>query len=146
VVALAPSSPTPEPAAGPLATAFERTLDRPEYPVLDAHVLDGRPVLPMVLILEWLAHGALHHNPGLAYHGCDDFRILAGVILEGNSPPVVRVAAGKAVKRDGVYVAPVELRGRRDGKDVLHARAEVLLAADLPRAPAAHPAPALGPY
>jgi hypothetical protein len=100
----------------------------------------------MVLILEWLAHGALHHNPGLAFHGCDDFRILAGVVLDGELPPVVRVGAGKVVKREGVYVAPVELRGRCDGKEVLHARANVILTTDLPPPPAVPAAPPLGRY
>jgi NAD(P)-dependent dehydrogenase (short-subunit alcohol dehydrogenase family) len=156
VVALAPGSaepvappkPAPEPsaAARALPTAFERTLARADYPVLDAHVLDGRPVVPVALILEWLAHGALHHNPGLAFHGCDDFRVLHGVILDGKTPPVVRVGAGKAVKRDGLYVAPVELRGRHDGRDVLHARADVILTTDLPPAPSPAPGPPLDGY
>src|SRR5262249_50987672 len=57
-----------------LPLAFERALDRAGHPVLDAHVLDGRPVLPVVLILEWLAHAAMHRNPGLLFHGCDDLR------------------------------------------------------------------------
>ncbi len=96
-----------------LPNAFERVLDRATHPVLESHVLDGRPVLPTVLILEWLAHGALHQNPGLVFHGCDDLRILHGVILDGDTAPILRVGAGKAVKREGFFVAPVELRGVR---------------------------------
>jgi hypothetical protein len=131
---VAPSAPALPPA---LPTAFERVLDLASYPVLRSHVFDGRPVLPMALILEWLAHAGLHQNPGLVFHGCDDLRVLQGVTLDG--PAVaVRVGAGKAVKRDGLLVAPAELRSTRpDGREVLHARAEVVLAADLPAAPAA---------
>ena len=33
-----------------LATAFERVLDLADHPVLESHVLDGRPVLPLALI------------------------------------------------------------------------------------------------
>jgi NAD(P)-dependent dehydrogenase (short-subunit alcohol dehydrogenase family) len=146
VVVMAPG-PSARPAPPPLAPAFERTVDLADFPVLADHVLDGRPVVPMALILQWLAHGALHHNPGLLFHGCDDFRILHGVVLDGPAAPVVRVGAGKAVKRDGLFVVPVELGGRRgDGRDVLHARADIVLAADYPPAPAAGPIPDLGSY
>src|SRR5262249_33997395 len=120
-----------------LPVAFERVLDVAEHPVLASHVLDGRPVLPLALTLEWLAHAALHQNPGLAFHGVDGLRVLHGVVLDG-PPPLLRVAAGRAVKRDGLLVVPAELRGPRpDGREIVHARAEVVLAADLPPAPAA---------
>ncbi len=125
-----------------LPTAFERVLDRATHPILESHILDGRPVLPTVLILEWLAHGALHQNPGLHFHGCNDLRILHGVILNSETAPTLRVDAGKAVKRDGLFVAPVELRGLRpDGHEVLQARAEVVLVNQLPAAPPAAPSP-----
>ena len=143
-----PEPPVPEPAhAAPspargLAPTFDRVLDVAEYPVLDSHVLDGRPVLPLALILEWLAHGALHENAGLTFHGCDDLRVLHGVVLDGE-PPTLRVLAGKAVKKEGFYITPVELRGiRGDGRETLHARAEVVLTADLPPAPTARAAAA----
>ena len=136
-----PAHPAPAPARG-LAPTFDRVLDVAEYPVLESHVLDGRPVLPLALILEWLAHGALHENAGLTFHGCDDLRVLHGVVLDGE-PPTLRVLAGKAVKKEGFYITPVELRGvRGDGRETLHARAEVVLSADLPPAPAARAAAA----
>jgi NAD(P)-dependent dehydrogenase (short-subunit alcohol dehydrogenase family) len=142
-VADAPGSPTP--AALPLA--FERVLEVDDFPVLEAHVLDGRPVLPLALILEWLAHAALVQNPGYAFHGCDDLRVLQGVTLEGQSAPVVRVGAGKAVRREGFFIVPTELRSRReDGRDVLHARAEVILASSLPAAAEPAQAPLLPGY
>jgi NAD(P)-dependent dehydrogenase (short-subunit alcohol dehydrogenase family) len=154
VVVLAPGSAAQPPPAGPaqpeaappLPLAFERVLDVAEHPVLHAHVLDGRPVLPMALILEWLAHGALHQNPGLLFHGANDFRILHGVTLEAGAP-TLRIRAGKAVKRDGLFLAPAELRGDRpDGREVLHARAELVLAADLPCPPSPEKVPSLPPY
>ena len=37
----------------------------------------------MVLHLEWLAHAALHGNPGLVFHGFDDLRIFQGVPRRG---------------------------------------------------------------
>ena len=130
-----------------LPNAFERVLDRATHPVLESHILDGRPVLPTALILEWLAHAALHQNPGLLFHGCNDLRILHGVILDGSTAPALRVDAGKAVKREGFFVAPAELRGvAPDGREVLHARTEVVLVNQLPAAPPAALAPHLPPY
>jgi hypothetical protein len=129
-----------------LPTAFERPLELAEYPVLASHVLDGRPVVPVALLLEWLAHAALVQSPGLVFHGCDDLRVLQGVTLEG--PLVVRVGAAKATKREaGLFHAPAEVRSIRpaDGREVLHARAEIVLANSLPRTapPPAFPSLAL---
>jgi acyl transferase domain-containing protein len=130
-----------------LPHAFERILERAAHPVLESHVLDSRPVLPTVLILEWLAHGALHQNPGLLFHGCNDLRILHGVILDGDAAPTLQINAGKAVKRDGFFIAPAELRSMKaDGRDVLHARAEIVLANQLPAAPHAATPPSCRPY
>ncbi len=130
-----------------LPSAFERVLEREAHPVLEAHILDGRPVLPTVLILEWLAHGALHQNPGLLFHGCNDLRILHGVILAGDAAPTLRIHAGKAVKHDGFFIAPVELRSQTpEGREVLHARAEIVLASQLPAAPSPAPVPHCRPY
>ncbi len=148
VVVLAAASAAQRPATlatRSLPVAFERTLTVSDHPILAAHILDGRPVLPLALTHEWLAHAALHQNPGLVYHGCNDLHVLHGVILD-EPPPTVQVAAGKAVK-DGNYLrAPVEMRGSREGREVLYARAEVVLATDMPRPPAARPEPALQPY
>ena len=71
---------------------------------------------------------ALHQNPGLAFHGCDDLRVLHGVLLDEARPVTLRVGAGRAVKREGFYLTPVELRTvKADGREVLNARAEVVL-------------------
>ena len=41
--------------------------------------------MPLALTLEWLAHGALHENAGLTFHGCDDLRVLHGIVLDGDA-------------------------------------------------------------
>jgi acyl transferase domain-containing protein/NAD(P)-dependent dehydrogenase (short-subunit alcohol dehydrogenase family)/acyl carrier protein len=130
-----------------LPTAFERVLGVDDYPVLADHVLDGRPVLPTVLMLEWLAHAAIVQNPGLLFHGCDDLRVLQGVTLDGPRAPSLRIGASKATRKDGFFVAAAELRSvRPDGREVLHARAEIVLASSLPAGPSPRPAPHLAPY
>jgi NAD(P)-dependent dehydrogenase (short-subunit alcohol dehydrogenase family)/acyl carrier protein len=141
-------APVAAPVASPaLAVAFERVLDLAEHPILQSHVLDGRPVLPMAMMFEWLAHAALHQNPGLTFHGCNDLRVLHGVIVADGPPPELRILAGKATRKDSAFVAPVELHSKRpDGKDVLHARGEVVLVSDLPVAPPAAEPPTIAEY
>src|SRR5262249_11836727 len=87
-------------------------------------------------MLEWLAHGALHQNPGLLFHGCNELRVLHGVIVDQEKPLMLRMGAGKTIKQDGFYMLPVELRSlTSDGRDLLYARAEAVLAQKLPSPP-----------
>ncbi len=133
--------------ASSMTRVFERTLDVASTPILRSHVMDGRPVLPMALILEWLAQGATTRHPGLVCVGVDDLRLLKGVVLRDARAEVIRVLAGKSTRRDGLSVVPVELRGvRADGREVLHARAEVVLGDRHPDPVAPLDEPALPPY
>ena len=130
---------------------FARELTVESMPVLRSHVIKGHPVLPMALIVEWLAHGAIHANPGLLFHGFNDLAILKGVILTDDRPAHLRVLTGKAIKEDGLYRVPVELRGAALGpsasvRDIPHARAEIVLAASLPALDETAPELALQPY
>jgi NAD(P)-dependent dehydrogenase (short-subunit alcohol dehydrogenase family)/acyl carrier protein len=126
--------PEPKPAAEPtkstpsLATVFERPLDLEALPVLRAHVIDGRAVLPFALTLEWLAQGALQRNPGLVLCGLDDLRLLKGAILHDDRPETLSVLVGRAVRDGSLYRVPVELRGQVDGgRTVSHAKGQVVL-------------------
>ncbi len=124
-------SPNSRTRALPEAFALNLTIDG--YPFLRSHVLDGKAVLPMAVIVEWLAHGALHGNPGLRFHGFNDLRICKGVVFEQQSPCTLHVMAGKADKRDSFYLVPVELSSTTaDGRSILHAKAEIMLASRLP--------------
>ena len=116
--------------------AFERVLDLKGHPFLESHVIDGRPVLPLAIMLEWLAHTALHEHPGMQFLGCDDLRVLHGVICDQAEPVKLRFYSGKPREgKEGLHI-PVEARGTRaQGKEVLHARGEILLGDKLPTAP-----------
>jgi hypothetical protein len=122
--------------------AFELTVSLDELPFLRSHVMNGKAVIPTALIAEWLAHGALHGNPGLLFHGFNNLKIYKGIILNGAACKVA-VIAGKAVKKDGFFSVAVELRG---ADSTLHAGAEIILAASLPKPAAALPEFALKPY
>jgi NAD(P)-dependent dehydrogenase (short-subunit alcohol dehydrogenase family)/acyl carrier protein len=127
---------TPASNGASMVVAFERTLDIESHPVLRSHIIKGKAVLPTALIVEWLAHGAMHENPGLLFHGFDDLRILKGITLNQSDSLPLRVLAGPATSHNGLEVVPVELRIG----NVLHARATIVLTSQLPAATAA-PAP-----
>ncbi|MFO0804646.1 MAG: SDR family NAD(P)-dependent oxidoreductase [Gemmataceae bacterium] len=129
-----------------LLPVFERAIDIESHPILRSHVLDGRAVLPIALHLEFLAHAALHGHPGLVFHGFNDLRITQAVKLEADETQSLKAYAGKAVKQDKHFLVPVELRGKpKGGREMLKSRAEIVLVAALPKAPAADRPPAAPP-
>jgi hypothetical protein len=110
-----------------LALCFEREIDISQYPVLNYHIIDDKPVVPLALMTEWFAHGALHQNPGLILHGLDDIQVLKGIRLE-HEKHHIRLFAGKLKKNGEFYEVAVELRGGNEtGKDVIHSRARAIL-------------------
>ena len=118
-----------------LPTVFERTISTATHEFMASHVLGGRAVLPTAMTLEWLAHGALHGNPGLRFAGVDDLRVFKGVGVHLDEAMQIRVCADKAQKRGGEFLVVTELcSGGSNGRRVLHARASVVLAAKQPDA------------
>ncbi|NJD90016.1 MAG: SDR family NAD(P)-dependent oxidoreductase [Geobacter sp.] len=116
-----------------LTEALAIALNVDDYPFLRSHVLDGKAVLPMAVIAEWLAHAALHGNPGLRFHGFNDLRICKGVVFEQEKGCNLKIMAGRAEKRGSFYLVPVELTGvNGDSRMLLHAKAEIVLASRLP--------------
>ena len=120
---------------GELPTVFERTITTDTHEFMASHVLDGRAVLPAAITLEWLAHGALHGNPGLRFVGVDDLRVFKGVLVHPNESIQVRICADKAQKQGNEFLVVAELcSGGNNGRPILHARAVVVLAAEQPEA------------
>jgi len=135
------AAPALPPAPG-AAHGIKIEVSAQDFPVLRSHVINGKAVVPTAVITEWLAHAALHENPGLLFHGFNGLKIYKGIIL-ANGSRAVTASAGKAAKRDGLFAVAAEIRG--PGGE-LHAGAEILLASSLPRAAAPRPEFALKPY
>jgi len=109
--------------AGGMHLAFQRSLVLEDFPVLQSHVINNRSVLPLAIIAEWLAIGAMHNNPGLVYLGFNDLRTLKGVILEQGERIDLQIMAGEIIN-DGIHHGvPVELRSG----SILYARAYIIL-------------------
>jgi acyl transferase domain-containing protein/NAD(P)-dependent dehydrogenase (short-subunit alcohol dehydrogenase family) len=110
-----------------LSLTVKREIDVHTYPILDAHILDGKPVVPFALIAEWLGHGALHENPGLLLHGLDDMRIFQGIKLD-QKKKLIRLMAGKTRKKGSNFEVTVEIRdGIKDNMDIIHSSARAIL-------------------
>ncbi|MDA0836865.1 MAG: SDR family NAD(P)-dependent oxidoreductase [Planctomycetota bacterium] len=125
-----------------LSVAFERSVSVEDHPFLASHVMNGKAVLPMAIIMEWLAHGAIHENPGLTFHGFNNIRVLKGLVLEEGESADLRFLAAKAHKEDGLFIVPVEMQSESNGRLIRHASGEVVLVKSLPAGspPAAEPA------
>jgi len=122
-----------------LSLAFKRDVNLTSYPILKAHVLDGKPVVPFALMTEWIGHSALHDNPGLQVCGFDDMRLLQGLKLD-HSPLIIRLFNGRACKIGDVFEVNVEIRNghKKNGVDVVHTRAKAILANSLSKPPMYH--------
>jgi NAD(P)-dependent dehydrogenase (short-subunit alcohol dehydrogenase family)/acyl carrier protein len=118
-----------------LAFSFDRVIDVRQYPILKSHVIDGKPVVPLALMTEWFAHGALHENPGLILHGLDDIRVMKGIRLEHDKKHI-RLLTGKLKKKGEFFEVEVELRDAdMAAKDLIHAKARAVLSDRLIAAP-----------
>ena len=120
-------------AKAPLPVAFERDLSLDTHPFLASHVIGGRAVVPLAASAEWLAHGALHANPGFVFIGFDDLRVTKAIPVVPGKATTITVRAGAAERRDGTFVVPAEIRGEGGA---LCVSALVLLAAKRPSPPA----------
>ncbi len=82
-----------EPKAGPLLggelkSADERILelalkvDRTSHPYLGGHSINGTPVVPMVLVMEWFSRAARSFRPEMSLASIHDIQVLKGIRLE----------------------------------------------------------------
>ncbi len=118
-----------------MSITARRDIDIDRHPVLRSHQLDGRPVVPLALMTEWLAHSALHSNPGLSLHGLDQLRLLNGIVLDKKSTSV-RIMAAKARRVQDRYEVDVEIRDdSRQESDLIHSSAKAVLVERHPTPP-----------
>jgi acyl transferase domain-containing protein/NADP-dependent 3-hydroxy acid dehydrogenase YdfG len=140
------SSPIPATPTSDLIPIVERKVSLGDHPVLRSHVIGEKAVVPFVLHVEWMAHAAMHGLPGMKFLGFDDLRIFQGIHVEEGLPSSLRVFSGKAARRDGLYVVPVEIRGLKKGREVTHSRGEIVLGDHYLDSTFAAAAPQTGPF
>ncbi len=106
---------------GPLGQAADRAADfsvrvnAASYPMLRDHVIAGRPVIPVALVIEWFARAARAIRSDLHFTGLNDLKVLRGIKLENyesqGDPFTVR--ARQLSNGNGALLA-LELRGEGD--------------------------------
>ena len=106
------------------------TLNTNNMPLLHDHVINGKAVVPMALLIEWLAQGAMHNNPGLFFHGFDNLRIRQGILLHANTPLEIELRYGTATNEGEIFIVPMQICGQTDNK--IYASADILLTPTLP--------------
>ena len=106
-----------------LRTSFNINLTVNDFPCLSSHVMNGQAVLPVALILEWFAHGAMHNNPGLQFCGIEDFYLYKGIRIDTNAHWELAICAGELHTEARYPSLHMELRSENQ----LHARAKVQL-------------------
>jgi NAD(P)-dependent dehydrogenase (short-subunit alcohol dehydrogenase family) len=98
-------APTVQPA--PATTSFEIAVDEASAPYLRDHTIEGTPVVPVVLAVEWLLRAAAAMRPGQRPRVVRDLRVLKGIRLErfGRATEKFQVVA----KEEGASLA-LEIR------------------------------------
>jgi hypothetical protein len=129
-------------------TALELEVSVDNFPVLRSHVLNGKAVVPAALMVEWIAHGAMHGHPGMTFQGMEDFAILKGIILAGEESVSLSVEVQSPTQTQHGLLIPVQIVSRQGdhfgecgvrsaecgvvgGGHRVHARARVLLGNDV---------------
>ncbi|MGI5864885.1 MAG: SDR family NAD(P)-dependent oxidoreductase, partial [Myxococcales bacterium] len=117
--------------------SFDMLVTRASHPYLADHAIDGVPVLPVALALEWFARAAKAARPDLELVACRDVRVLKGArlgrYLDGGDRFTVRC---KEIEPNRLGL---ELRGP-DGTLFYTATAELSTCRPKPAAPPPEPA------
>jgi hypothetical protein len=121
-----------------------KTLSVQTHPILTAHVLAGRAVLPLAWMMDWLAEAA-RAGQSLDFQGFDDFRVHRRLALDPGQTLVVHLAAGPARPEGGGMVRPVRLEAERPDEPVI-AEGRAVLARDRDSGPPAVDPGELTPY
>ena len=113
--------------AGDLKVVLDLELDVARYQFLESHVLGSKGVLPVAVIMEWLAHAAIHRNPGLELRGIEGFRVFQGIRLGAKDRLAIKVLAGRSIRVGDQFTSHVQIVSQLNGREVLHAGANVVL-------------------
>ncbi len=109
----------------------EENLSLTSHTYLASHIFGGEAVLPMSIMIEWLAHSAMHGNPGLKFAGIDNLEINSKLALTEDEQIVIRLKSANARKENDHYVVPIILCRVKGDLEIIHAKANVILTSQL---------------
>ncbi|WP_321531777.1 SDR family NAD(P)-dependent oxidoreductase [uncultured Desulfuromonas sp.] len=93
--------------------------------VLQDHVIDGMAVVPTALIIEWMAHGAMHNYPGMQFIGFDNLRIFKGIRLTADEEYDVELRNQQGRFEEDLLRIPMQIVAANSKR--VHASGDILL-------------------
>ncbi len=86
--------------------ALELRVQRGSHAYLEGHAVDGMPVVPVVLVAEWLARAARSFRPGLELVALHELKVLNGIRLGGfeNGGDLFRIEASPLQSSDATLL------------------------------------------
>ena len=130
---------------GPRRTVLRLRADRRSHPYLADHSVNGIPVVPIVLVLEWFARAAAAFHPELSLEGFREIKVLRGIQLRSfdQGGEWFDIAVREVSNGTGATLA-LELRSAAAG-EALHYSALADVVPVRPPAPEQPAVPTLGP-
>jgi acyl transferase domain-containing protein len=119
--------------------ALEVFVDKTSHPYLTDHSIQGVPVVPVVLVMEWFSRAARAARPDLTLVSVNDVKVLRGIKLEGfdASGDAFRVDVEQLSNGDGAVLGLTLTDAA--GRKLYSAKAHVAKdAADAPKAAVGH--------
>ena len=120
-----------EPPSGGGPMLVERTVSVERAPVLKDHVLDGQAVLPMVLMIEWMARAGCQGADGYRFFGLDGLKVHQRLTVAGGEPTSLNLLVDEDDRDSDVVVRRVSLNGMNGRDPVMYADCRVVLAREI---------------
>lgn len=103
----------------PAPSSLAATVNASNHPQLIDHAVNGTPVVPVVMVLEWFARLAAVHRPHLHLARLFDLRVLSGLVADefvaGGDLDLVLSVSSSEVTTDGQRLA-LELHDPSTGR------------------------------
>jgi NAD(P)-dependent dehydrogenase (short-subunit alcohol dehydrogenase family)/acyl carrier protein len=115
----------------PETGSVTRTITVAAHPYLTDHSIDGRPVVPVAMVLEWFADAARQVYPRSHVTSVDDLAVLKGIVLEDGAAELT-LSWEPAPSAPGAPALAMQLASAGGSRPQIHYKAVVTLAHEAP--------------
>lgn len=116
---------------------IKRTLTLKDNSFLKDHAIDGKPVFPMACAIEWVIKTCEQFYPGYKRFVLNNFKVLKGIIFDGNEAReyTFKIQEKQKKDRESVELNITVFRKLENNKNIYHYSGEVILLSKIPVAP-----------
>ncbi len=115
---------------------IRRRLSVVANPFLLDHVIANRPVLPAACAMSWITNSCEQIYPGYKYFGCQQFKVLKGIVFEDNIPQEYILDLTEITKdRDQIEFEARIWSQNQAGKIRYHFSTQLVLKGKIPDSP-----------